>query len=64
MITSKKATLPIPTREQFHKVYGGLIYLSDYHTDYQPHNKGKSHNNGSPIAARIASDLKGGGFPC
>ena len=56
--------LPLLTREQFHRVYGGLIYISDFNTDYHPHKRSKCQNTGSPIAMRIASDLKGGNFPC
>lgn len=32
--------------------FGGIIYPSDYSTDY----RGKNNTNGSPIAARIMKD--------
>ncbi len=34
--------------------FGGIIYLSDFETDY----RGKDNNKGSSIASRISSDLK------
>ncbi len=37
-----------------HSTFGGLIYQSDFETDY----KGKDNKNGSTIAFRILSDLK------
>lgn len=37
-----------------HHTFGGLIYHSDFNTDY----KRKSNNNGSMIAQRIISDKK------
>lgn len=39
-------------REHFH--FGGLIYPSDFNTDY----RGKDTPNGSSIAARIESDFR------
>lgn len=35
-----------------HTKFGGIIYLSDFNTDY----KGKNNTNGSAIAKRIAND--------
>ncbi len=35
-----------------HSTFGGVIYLSDFETDY----RGRDNKNGSPIASRIASD--------
>lgn len=35
-----------------HTTFGGIIYPSDYNTDY----RGKDNTNGSVIAKRIASD--------
>ncbi len=37
-----------------HSTFGGLIFQSDFETDY----RGKDNNNGSAIAQRIVSDLK------
>jgi len=37
-----------------HATFGGLIFLSDFETDYRSNN----HQNGSSIAQRIVSDLK------
>lgn len=37
-----------------HTTFGGIIYLSDFETDY----KGKNNANGSTIAKRIISDKK------
>lgn len=37
-----------------HSTFGGIIYQSDFETDY----RGKDNNNGSSIAQRIVSDLK------
>ncbi len=34
--------------------FGGVIYQSDFETDY----RGKDSNNGSSIASRISSDLR------
>ena len=34
--------------------FGGIIYLSDFNTDY----RGKDNTNGSAIANRIAQDKK------
>lgn len=46
--------LRIPTREEFYRNFGGVIYPSDFNTD----NRGKNNNNGSIIAARIESDFR------
>lgn len=35
-----------------HTTFGGLIYSSDFNTDY----RGKNNTYGSPIANRISSD--------
>lgn len=35
-----------------HKTFGGIIYPSDYNTDY----RGKDNTNGSVIVKRILSD--------
>ncbi len=37
-----------------HTKFGGLIYPSDFNTDY----RGKDNIHGSPIASRIERDLK------
>lgn len=37
-----------------HTKFGGLIFPSDFNTDY----KGKDNKNGSIIASRIAQDQK------
>lgn len=37
-----------------HSTFGGRIYLSDFETDY----KGKDNLDESPIAKRIASDMR------
>ena len=34
-----------------HTTFGGLVYASDFNTDYR-----RDNNNGSPIAQRIISD--------
>lgn len=36
-----------------HSTFGGIIYQSDFETDY----RGKDNNNGSSIAQRIISDF-------
>ncbi len=36
-----------------HSTFGGIIYQSDFETDY----RGKDNNNGSSIAQRIVSDF-------
>jgi len=40
------------THEVDHTRFGGVIYLSDYNTDY----RGKDNTRGSQIAKRIISD--------
>lgn len=42
------------TYDKEHIHFGGLIYVSDFNTDY----RGKNATNGSSIAARIESDLR------
>ena len=37
-----------------HRHFGGLIYQSDFNTDY----RGKNNTNGSTIASRIESDMR------
>lgn len=37
-----------------HRHFGGIIYPSDFNTDY----RGTDNTHGSPIASRIASDFK------
>lgn len=37
-----------------HTTFGGLIFLSDFETDYRGHD----NNHGSPIAQRIESDRR------
>ena len=37
-----------------HSTFGGLVYLSDFCTDY----RAKNNKNGSAVAKRIASDRK------
>lgn len=41
-------------REVDHATFGGIIYPSDFNTDY----RGKDNTYGSPIAQRIISDRK------
>ena len=45
-------TTEIFDREHIH--FGGLIYSSDFNTDY----RGKDNTHGSIIASRIESDFK------
>lgn len=42
------------TFDKEHIHFGGVIYSSDFNTDY----RGKDNTNGSAIAARIESDFK------
>ncbi len=37
-----------------HTKFGGIIYPSDFNTDY----RGKNNTKGSPVASRIAYDLR------
>lgn len=39
-----------------HRRFGGIIYQSDFNTDYR--GKGKDNTYGSTIASRIESDFK------
>lgn len=48
------STLRIPSRDEFHRHYGGALYESDFCT-YHPVSFGI--NNGSAIANKIASEL-------
>jgi hypothetical protein len=48
------STLRIPSREEFHRHYGGALYESDFCT-YHPVSFGI--NKGSVIADKIMSDL-------
>lgn len=41
-------------RETDHTKFGGIIYPSDFNTDY----RGKDNTHGSTIASRIISDKK------
>ena len=41
-------------REVDHTTFGGIIYPSDFNTDY----RGKDNTKGSTIASRIISDQK------
>ena len=41
-------------REVDHSTFGGIIYPSDFNTDY----RGKNNTDGSPIAKRIISNQK------
>lgn len=52
--TQHYKTLRIPTREEFYRNFGGVIYPSDFNTD----NRGNNNNSGSIIAARIESDYR------
>lgn len=52
--TRNHNNLPIPSREEFHRHFGGVIYESDFNTDY----RGKDNTNGSIIATRIESDYR------
>ena len=49
---TKNCTTDIFDKEHIH--YGGVIYISDFNTDY----RGKNNTNGSSIAARIESDFR------
>ncbi len=42
------------TFDKEHIHFGGIIYLSDFNTDY----RGKDNTNGSSIASRIESDFR------
>ena len=42
------------TFDKEHRHLGGIIYLSDFNTDY----RGKDNINGSTIASRIESDFR------
>lgn len=44
--------LHIPSKEEFHKHFGGIIYQSDFNTDYRGHD----NTHGSFIARRIEYD--------
>lgn len=48
------STLRIPSRDEFHRHYGGALYESDFCT-YHPVSFGI--NNGSVIADKIMTDL-------
>lgn len=52
--TQNYSKLHIPTREEFHRSYGGQIYQSDFNTDC----RGKDNAYGSTIASRIASETR------
>lgn len=52
--TQNHNNLHIPNREESHRNSGGVIYESDFNTDY----RGKDNTNGSIIAARIESDYR------
>ena len=45
---------PTKTYKTNYTQFGGIIYLSDFNTDY----RGKDNTNGSAIANRIAQDKK------
>lgn len=53
-ITRTHNKLHSSTREEFHRNFGGVIYQSDFNTDY----RGLGNINGSIIAARIESDRR------
>lgn len=42
------------TFDKDHKHFGGLIYQTDFNTDY----RGMDNLNGSPIASRIETDFR------
>lgn len=48
-------TLHIPSREEFHRRYGGTIYNTDFNTEY---NHLASSTAGSRYASRIESDRR------
>lgn len=52
--TRSHNNLHIPTRKEFHRNSGGIIYESDFNTDY----RGKNNTNGSIIAERIETDYR------
>ena len=51
--TENHNTLYIPSREEFHRHYGGAVYESDFNTEYN-----HSSESGSQIASRIESDFR------
>lgn len=53
-VTQNYSKLHIPTREEFHRQFGGVIYQSDFNTDY----RGNDNTNGSIIASRIQSEYR------
>lgn len=48
-------TLHIPSREEFHRYFGGTIYESDFCTNHP--SKESNIDTGSVIADKIASDV-------
>ena len=46
-------TLHIPSREEFHRRFGGRVYECDFNTEYN-----HSSSTGSKYAARIISDYR------
>lgn len=51
--TENHNTLHIPSKEEFHRHFGGYVYVSDFNTEYN-----HSSANGSEIASRIESDYR------
>ena len=49
------STLHIPSREEFHRRYGGTVYNTDFNTEY---NHLTSSTAGSRYASRIESDRR------
>lgn len=53
-MTSSNYKNEIGRFDKKHSRFGGLIYQSDFNTDY----RGKANKNGSTIASRIESDFR------
>lgn len=51
----KHNTLRIPSREEFHRHYGGMLYESDFSTEHPLKYK---ESNGSAIASKIDEDCR------
>ena len=54
-LQSNHNTLHIPSREEFHKRFGGAVYNTDFNTEY---NHLTSSTVGSRYASRIESDRR------
>lgn len=51
--TENHNKLHIPSREEFHRHFGGIVYGSDFNTEYN-----HSSACGSEIASRIENDYR------